>query len=343
MNRILQVQKRLTADVLILDDPIDLYYLTGLIVSVGRLAIYPDSSCLFVDERYIEQAKIKAPCEVQLREGLQKYLQKAQEIAFDSAFLSFDSYQALEKNFPGKKWIPIAKPLKELRAIKDKNEIKALKKAAHLTEMGYRYLLDLLKEGITEEQLALEFEMYCRNHGASRLSFQPIIAFGENSAFPHYRAGKVPLKKDQIILFDLGAVVDEYYGDMTRVVFFGRPNLQLESDYRLLQEVQARVIASIRVGICFKELDQIARDALREKKVADLFTHGLSHGIGLQCHEYPLLKISGGDRDLRLEAGMTFTVEPGLYRPGLGGVRYEDTVLVTEKGAENFYTAENLR
>jgi Xaa-Pro aminopeptidase len=332
--RIKKLQRGLT-DCLLIDNPVDLLYLTGLTLSVGRMALFPDRSCLFVDARYIESAKREAPCEARMKQELVSYLQHAGQVVFDSSYLTYDAYRAMEKNIPGKEWTPVSKPLKELRAIKEKSEIAALKRAARLTLEGYRHIAGLLKEGVAEEELALEFEIYCRRHGASKLSFQPNIAFGENSAFPHYRAGKDRLKKDQIILCDLGAVVDGYAGDMTRVMFFGRPDPQLERDYRLVQRVRDLVAFSIRPGIRFGDLDRMAREELRKEGVDSLFTHGLSHGVGLDLHEFPTLRLDGGDADVRLAPGMVITVEPGLYRPGLGGVRYEDTVLVTEAGVEN--------
>ncbi len=319
---------------LFVDDPIDLFYLTGLSLSVGRLFVSAEKTCLFVDGRYIEIARKQAPCEVCLIGDLKKYLSSGMSIGFDSAFISYDGYLELRKMFPEQTFIPISKPLKNLRLKKEKGEIASLKKAAHLTREGEKYIASLLKEGVAEEDLSLAFEFYCRERGASGLSFQPIIAFGENSAFPHHRAGKTKLKKDQIVLFDLGAVVDGYAGDMTRVHFFGKADPQLSKDYALLQIVQKKVIAQVAPGIRFGELDRIARGLLKEAGSDLLFTHGLSHGIGLDVHEYPRLKIGGGDGDLILEPGMAFTVEPGIYRPGLGGVRYEDVVIVTETGHE---------
>ena len=337
MDRISKLQRQITTDALIVDDPTDLYYLTGLALSVGRMALYPDRAVLFVDGRYIEKAKKEGPCEARLRDTLPEYLESARRIGFDSAYVTCDGLAALEKNLPGKEWIPLSKPLKQLRAVKERKEIEALKKAARLTWEGYQRLLTLLKEGIAEEELAMEFEFFCRSRGAEKLSFSPIIAFGENSAYPHYRAGRAKLKKGENIQFDLGVYVDGYAGDMSRVHFFGPPDPQIEKDYRLIQRVQQRAVAAIRPGLRFGELNQLVKSALKEEGVAHLFNHGLSHGVGLDLHEYPTLRADGGDSEVILAPGMVITVEPGMYRPGLGGVRYEDTVLVTETGVDNFY------
>lgn len=332
-QRIDKLKKCITySDVLFVDNPVDIYYLTGVSLSLGRLVISQEKAELFVDGRYIGIAKAKAPCVVFLAGDIKKHVKGS--IGFDSSFLSYDGFLDLQKQFPEHTLIPISKPLKNLRMLKDSDEIAKLKKAASLTRAGYQHIRSLLKEGVSEEFLALEFEFFCRKKGASKLSFDPIVAFGPNSAYPHHRAGKTTLKKDQIVLIDVGCVVDGYAGDMTRCDFFGEVDAQLKKDYALIEKVQKKVIAHVKPGIAFGELDTMARSEFEKVGVASLFTHGLSHGIGLDVHEYPGLRIQGGDHKLILEPGMTFTVEPGLYREGLGGVRYEDVVLVTRDGYE---------
>lgn len=130
---------------------------------------------------------------MELKQGLAQYLAPALTIGFDASFLTYGGYEKLTSTVPGKKWVPFSRPLKEIRALKEPKEIEALRRAAYLTAAGYRHIAALLKEGVAEEDLAIEFEIYCRRRGASRLSFDPIVAFGENSAFPHHRAGKTRL------------------------------------------------------------------------------------------------------------------------------------------------------
>ena len=326
-------------DALFIDRPVDLFYLTGLTLSLGRLVIEPDQATLFVDGRYIEIAKREKPCAVELNsaEALIQHLQSKEKIGLDSAFLTLDLFERLKKQIPDKDWIFVPSPLNKFRVMKDAQEIECLKKAAALTRAGYHEIVDQLKEGVSEEELAFAFEMFCKKRGASALSFLPIIAFGENSAYPHHRAGKTRLKENQIVLIDVGAVVDEYRGDMTRTLFFGEPDPKLYHFFLAVKRAQSKAVAAVRPGIAFGEIDQIARESLQKEGLDHLFTHGLSHGIGLETHEYPSLGIKTGERDLILEPGMIFTVEPGVYMPGLGGVRIEDTVRVTDKGVENFF------
>lgn len=339
IEKLRRLAEELKLEALLIDNPIDLFYLTGLHVSLGRLVVSADRAALFVDGRYFETAKKNSFLEVILSsaESLIQYLGSKSIVGIDSAFLTVDAFESLKQQIPGKQWVCIFKPLKELRAIKATEEIEALRRAAKLTWGGYQEIVSRLKEGVSEEELAFEFEFFCKKKGASALSFSPIIAFGENSAYPHHRAGKTKLEKNQIVLIDVGAVVDEYRGDMTRVVFFGAPEPKLQHFLAVATEAQRRAVAAIRPGIAFGEIDKIAREYLQSEGLESLFTHGLSHGIGLETHEYPSLRIKGGDQGLILRSGMVFTVEPGIYLPGLGGVRYEDTVRVTELGVENFF------
>ncbi|MES2273259.1 MAG: Xaa-Pro peptidase family protein [Chlamydiota bacterium] len=330
----------LELDAYLIENPTDLLYLTGLVLSKGRLLVTRTEAALFVDGRYLEAAKQSAPCPAFGEKALVKALHPFKRIGFDSAFLSYDAFTELQRAYPYIEWAPLSNPLKILRLLKEPQEILALKKAAKLTWRGYQKILKGLKEGISEAELSLTFEFFCRKEGASGLSFEPIIAFGENSAFPHHRAGSTLLKKNQIVLIDIGAIVDQYRADMTRVVFFGSPNPILASLDLLVKKAQRKAVAHIRPGIRFGELDEIVREEFRREKLEEFYTHSLGHGIGLDTHEYPRIKIDGEAKDLKLEPGMVFTIEPGLYQPGLGGSRYEDMVLVTEDGHENFYPQE---
>jgi Xaa-Pro aminopeptidase len=194
-----------------------------------------------------------------------------------------------------------------------------------------------LKKGITEKEVARRFEIFCLEKGAEGLSFTPIIAFGKNGAMPHYRSQDVVLKEGDAVLIDIGVVLDNYHSDMTRVLFYKKKNRYLSHLYEIVKKAQKNALKLCRPGVKLKELDLAARKVMREEKVEDLFLHSLGHGIGLQTHEFPRIKYNGDDRDVVLQSGMVFTVEPGLYVPGKGGVRYEDTIVITPSGYKNFY------
>ena len=329
----------LKLDALIIDNPSDVFYLTGQWFSLARLVLKPEGGTLFVDGRYFGQAEGKVPCAVVLTkdDALKNELKGKKRVGFDSSFVTVDKAIALHKLAHAIEWIPVPKPMKGLRAIKDTEEISALKKAAQVTGDGYLEMVKRLKEGILEQELALDFEIFCRKRGASKVSFETIVAFGENSAYPHYRAARTQLKKNQIALFDCGAVVDSYRGDMTRVFFFGQPLEELDRFYGFSREAHDLAVAEIRPGTRVGDLDVIVRTFFKQKGVEPLFTHSLGHGVGIDGHEYPLVRVDSEDKDALLHPGMVLTIEPGLYLPGVGGVRYENTFVVTENGAENFY------
>ena len=312
----------------------DLLYLTGLDLSKGRLFVSKTDAVLYVDGRYYGKAKKEAPCHVLLWDEQKNRPEK--EIGFDSAVVSYDGYLALKKGFPSVEWTPKPSPVRNLRAIKDPKEIEALKKAQDLTARGIQKVIEELRVGVTEEELALNFEIFCRKNGASGLSFSSIIAFGENSAYPHYRAGKAKLKNGDVVLIDVGAIVDKYNGDMTRIHYFGKPDERIVHFEKLVSHAQKKAMNHIKPGVKIGELDKIVQDEFDKANVKPLYTHSLGHGIGLEGHEFPKIRFDGEDKNVILKSGMVFTVEPGLYQPGVGGVRIEDMVVVTQTGFEMF-------
>lgn len=337
-SRIKKLQRTLSnVDGCLIEKPVDLLYLTGLSLSKGRFWATSKEAILFVDGRYYERAKKAAPCTVVLSDekSLKEALGSSKKVGFDGDFCTYENFLFLKRTFPEIDWIGGPSPLKEIRACKEPAEILALKRAAQLTWEGYQFALGLLKEGITEREIGLEFEIYCRKKGASGFSFDSIIAFGESSAYPHYRAAEAQLRKDQIVLMDIGAIVDLYHADMTRVSFFGNPDSRLLFFEEIVRRAHDKVLEQVRPGIAVKELDRIAREEFRKEGVEQFFVHSLGHGVGLETHEYPLIRFDGKDKDVLLKSGMIFTVEPGLYQPGVGGVRYENMILVTEKAHEN--------
>lgn len=336
--RLSNFQKMIIADAALVENPTDLLYLTGLHFSCGTLAVTSQDAVLFVDGRYFAKAEREAPCAVRLLEGeaLFDWLQgrKVRTLEFDSAFTSCDRFEILKAKLADVQLVSRSSLLQSHRSVKDANEIVSLRKACELTMRGFEHARSLLKEGVSEEEIAFEFEVFVRKNGASGLSFDSIIAFGENTAYPHYRPGKARLKKDQPVLIDVGAIVDSYHGDLTRVVFFGKADPILEKWLEWTKEAQHTAMKAARAGVRIGDLDRVARDVFARYGVEEYFTHGLGHGIGLETHEFPRIKSFGSDQNEHLRAGMVITIEPGLYRPGLGGVRFEDMFLISEGGCE---------
>lgn len=327
----------------LVENPLDLFYLTNLKLSSGLLFVAPKKSCLFVDGRYIEMAKEEAKIPVMLTSeaAIRAFLskQRISSVTFDSAKTTCERLKAL-RQLCGCKMKAKPHLLRQARAIKNPKEIARLKESAKLNYAGYLHICKLLRAGISERQLALAYQLYCLKEGAEGMAFEPIIAFGKNSALPHHRAGDTRLKKGDIVLFDLGAQLDGYASDMTRIQFFEKADPKLFELYLIAREAQRAAFALCKPGTPFGELDLAARAVMANAGVEELFVHSLGHGIGLEVHEFPLIKKSGPERNQPLEAGMAITIEPGLYLPGHGGVRYEDTILITPKGYQNLYPEE---
>ena len=348
-ERLKKLQKLIAqfkVDGCLIEEPTSLFYLTGLQLSLGKLWITPEKACLFVDGRYIQSCKENSPVPAVLvtDKAIQAFIQKEKikTVAFDSQATSFDRYQVLKKSLPKITWHPIPKILKEIRAIKDAKEIAAMKKSAKCLWKGFEHIKSILKVGITEVEVAREFEIFCLRHGAKGLAFDAIIAFGANSAKPHYRAGEVKLKKDMLVLVDIGVDVDDYHSDMTRIIFFGDVDPRLKKIYKVVRDAQRAAFEACRSGVTAGELELVALSVIREANMEHLCLHRLGHGIGLDTHEFPSLTAVGDDKNAILKPGMAVTLEPGLYIPGVGGVRYEDTVIVTAKGADNLYPRDKM-
>ncbi len=330
--------KRWKVEGCLIEDPTDLFYLTGLHFSLGTCVVTQEKAHLMVDGRYFEMAKKESPCDVVLssKEALTSLLKPMSSLAFNSLLTSVERQKQLGKLYRGT-LRGVVSPLKEIRAIKEPAELRALKKSAALLWKGFQEIKRHLKVGITEKEVALEFEIFCRRHGAEKMAFDPIIAFGKNSAYPHYRAGETRLKKGDIVLIDIGVVVDDYNSDMTRVLFFGKADPRLVFIDTVVKKAHAAALALCKSGAKIEDLDLAARQVAIEAGLKDLLAHSLGHGVGLEVHEYPRLSYQGDDPLVLLEEGMCVTIEPGLYLPGVGGVRHEDTVVVTKKGYQNFY------
>ena len=349
-ERLLRIQqeiKKKSFDAIWIDNPVSLFYLTGYNASAGILIIEKDIVALFLDGRYFNDAKENLSIPIFSNIEIFDYLKNKQirKMSFDATTTTIFDLEKLKEEMKKHNnridFIPLVHPIKYFRMIKDENEMKILKEAAQIGWQGFLYVQSLLKEGITEEDIALEFEIFCRKKGAEKMSFPPIIAFGANSSYPHYKTGKSKLKKDDIVLMDLGVVYKNYCSDMTRICFVGTPHPQLQRLYYITRKAQKEALAYCRANTTIKELDLKARSIMKEANVEDLFIHGLGHGVGLDVHEPPSIKHDSVDCDLQLEENMVITIEPGLYLPGIGGVRYEDTIIIKKNGYENLYPEDN--
>ncbi|MCH9630165.1 MAG: Methionine aminopeptidase 1, mitochondrial [Chlamydiia bacterium] len=339
-ERIHSLQKSLKEGAFVFEDYFDLYYLTGLKLSRGTLLVSKTQACLFVDGRYLQIAKERFPfkCDKSEPELMEKALSSAKikAVYFDAEKTSYKQFLYLKKLAKGASASCKEgdNPAGRLRIIKTKQEIKALQKSSDLLMKSVAYAKTKLKPGVTEIEVAKAFEIYALKYGAEKLSFETIVAFGANSAMPHHRSGTKKLKVTDCVLIDAGLMVDNYASDMTRFFFQKNTNKEMKKIYAIVREIHNEVLQMIKPGVKVKSLDDLATKIT--KKHGYKTVHALGHGVGLEVHESPRISVSAKDAHV-LEENMVITIEPGIYVPSLGGVRYEDMVLVTKNGYKNFY------
>lgn len=317
-------------DTLLIEDPINISYLTGLDISAGSLLI-GKKNALFLDGRYYEALKDVSPVKAMPLEAFSKELGK--RLGFDQEKTSYARFLSLQKCIGKGSLHPVENIVKnKVRLIKSQKEIALMKEAADLGAKGFTHALKLLKTGISEEEVAQAIKIFWLENGADGTAFDPIIAFGANSANPHHRPTPKKLKKGDIVLIDLGVSLNKYASDMTRVVFFGKPKAQLISIYEIVHEACEKAIKLCAPGTPISSLDKAARSLIAKFGYADYFTHSLGHGIGLEVHEAPNMSKTAPKKGI-LEEGMALTIEPGIYLPSIGGVRIEDTIIITKNGS----------
>jgi len=314
-------------------------YLCGFTGSDGALLITQEESFFLTDSRYWTQSEeeVKGSRIVHYRkkmEGISSLLLnlKLRNIGFESASLPFSAHQFLIERLPPEaKLIPLEEEMKNIRALKDKQELALLRTSVEIASKAYLEILKLLKEGVEETEAAFEMEWSMKRKGAEALGFDIIIASGKRSALPHGKASSRRVEKGDFILIDFGSEFQGYHSDQTRTVVCGSPSSEQQKIYRIVKEAHDNAIERVRPGIPISEVDGAARNHIRDEGYGEYFGHGLGHGIGLAVHEDPV--VNGENKGL-VQEGMVFTIEPGIYIPEWGGVRIEDMVLVTPHGAE---------
>jgi len=256
---------------------------------------------------------------------------KIKKIGFEGHNITFLEHEKLLQHFDGSNH----RSVESLRIIKSSKEISKIEKACTLSDKTFDYILKKIKLGISEKELAFEIEFFIKKHGAD-ISFRPIVAFGKNSSIPHHQSENLKLKTDNIILLDLGVKLNNYCSDMTRTVFFGKPTREQKRMYETVLEAQQKAIQQFsnlsmrrpKEQVKASEIDKAAREYIISKGYKSI-PHSLGHGIGIDVHEAPHL--SPKSKDI-LKEGMVFSIEPGIYIPGFGGVRIEDLVTLEKNG-----------
>lgn len=311
-------------------------YMCGFSGSSGTLLVTRKEAVFFSDFRYQQQSakEVGDAAEIvifknSMLESIMSRVKKARirKLAVEKS-MSLNQYMLYKEEFSGE-IIPVAGLVEELRRYKDETELKSLKKAFTIADKSFADLMKIIKPGMTEEQVAAHLEFFMKSQGSSAPSFSTIIAAGPNSSCPHAQPSSRKLKQGEMVKIDFGAVYDGYHSDMTRTVFLGKATDKFKKIYNIVLEAQEKAIAAIKVGKICKDIDAVARKVIDDAGYKENFGHGLGHSLGLEVHEAPSLSPKCEDK---IRAGVTFTVEPGIYIPGWGGIRIEDVFLVKEKG-----------
>jgi len=252
-------------------------------------------------------------------------------LGFESQHLTVEQLNTYSKATEEVEWLPLENTVEKIRAVKDKDEIEAIRRSAALTDDAFAHLLEVIKPGMTELEAAWEIEVYMRTHGASKVAFDLIVAAGPNGAMPHAQPGDQAIQAGAPVVIDIGCVMDGYCSDMTRTFCLGTPSPRYLEVWNVVLQAQEAAEAIICAGTTGVAADAAARDVIVDAGYADFFGHGLGHGVGLAVHEKPGASRLSEDT---FEAGMSLTVEPGIYLPGEFGVRIEDLVIIGEDGIE---------
>jgi Xaa-Pro aminopeptidase len=338
IRRLRMLMREHTLDALLVTRREDVRYLTGFTGSAGSLLVNSGRPCLITDFRYQLQAGRET-------EGIRVLIQKKDFISalrdvlgsaasdglwFDASSLTVEELGKFKKAGVRLRGRPDL--VRELRLLKDKQELKHIRTAIRRAEESFRELKQFIKPGATEKELGVKLEFLMREKGARRAAFDTIVASGPNGAMPHAAATNRRIRANDLVTFDFGSEADGYVSDMTRTYCIGRPSSKQREIHELVMRAQETAIRSIRPGVACRLVDEAARGVIQQAGHAGHFGHGTGHGVGLMVHEGPSVSRLSKDR---VEKNMVFTVEPGVYVPGWGGVRIEDMVLVTETGARS--------
>lgn len=315
----------------------NIFYYSGFTSEDAALLITKRQALILTDSRYFVQAKLQAPDFVlyDIAKGLSgaiETLAGTEQILYEESYLTVERLQKLETAAKGCRLIPGQKKIAKFRQKKDAEEIAKIRAAEALGDAAFSYILDKIRPGVSEIEIALELEFFMRKNGASGLSFETIAASGLRSAMPHGVASEKRLEKGDFLTLDFGCVLDGYCSDMTRTVVIGAPDLRQKEIYETVLLAQETALSQIAPGVACAEIDRAAREVIQNAGYGDCFGHALGHSVGIEIHEMPVF--SPKSKDV-LEEGHVITVEPGIYLEGFGGVRIEDVVAVCGKKAEN--------
>lgn len=341
-QRILKLRDKMKEqgiEALLITHPVNRRYLTGFTGTAGVVLITGSEQILITDFRYVIQVREQAPHMTLVEHQGAIYQTVGEEcqklgietLSFEQEHLTFAEFLQLKEAVGQIKLLPTSGIVKELRMVKEAAELALMKEAAQIADKAFMKILNELKPGVREDEIAFKLEFAMREMGATSSSFDMIVASGKRSALPHGVASDKVLEHGDLVTLDFGAYYQGYASDITRTVVLGKPSEKQKEIYDIVLEAGKRTISALRPGLTGKEADAIARDYISAHGYGQYFGHSTGHGLGMEVHELPILSTRGGTV---LAPNMVVTVEPGIYLPELGGVRIEDDVVITATGCE---------
>jgi len=324
-------------DALLISQLDNLRYLSGFTGSSGWLLISGQNAVLATDFRYVEQAKGESPefeiiqTKQELRDWLPGLVSDLgwHKLGFEANSISHEGYHKLSEAIETKpvnlELVPTTGIVEQLRSIKEPEELGFIKKAVELVDAVFEQAKGIIRPGITEKAAAWEIEKILRQEGSEGMPFEIIVASGPNSALPHAKPTEKIIHSGEPVLIDMGARISGYCSDFSRTLFLGKADKTFREIYNIVLKTQTTAIERVKSGMDASQADQLARSIIEQTGYGDAFGHGLGHGVGLAVHEFPVLGPNSSDS---LADGMVFTIEPGIYLAGQGGVRIEDMVVL---------------
>ncbi|PWA13223.1 Xaa-Pro dipeptidase [Pueribacillus theae] len=336
VQKLREVMKKCNIDSMLITSSSNLRYMTNFTGTAGIALISLNEAKFITDFRYTEQAKEQAKGydivehKGKIIEEIAKQAEKMKinQLGFEEDHVTYSTYQTYKKEIPAQ-LIPVSGIIEELRLIKDNTEIQIVKEAAEIADAAFEHIITYIKPGMREREISDELEFFMRKKGATSSSFDTIVASGYRSALPHGVASDKVIEEGDFVTLDYGAYYKGYCSDTTRTIAVGEPSDQLKEIYAIVLEAQRLGVEGIKPGMSGKEADALTRNYIKDKGYGDYFGHSTGHGIGLDIHEGPTLSVNS---ETILKPGMIVTVEPGIYLSGIGGVRIEDDILITETG-----------
>ncbi len=325
-------------DAMLVTAPANIRYLSGFTGSSGWLLVSEQGTILFTDPRYTIQASEQTPFDVRIAEGpltaaLHSYAarKKCKRLGFERNRIGFETFEALREALPsGCELAPVNHPVEDLRIVKSANEIARIRASVETNSRAFRRACKSLRPGMREAEFAAEIDYQQRRAGGESSAFETIVAWGVRSALPHARPTSQKIEKG-ILLIDMGTFENGYASDMTRTLHIGKAPRRFRTLYQAVLDAQLAAIDAVRPGATASRIDKAARKVLDKAGFAKEFVHSTGHGLGLEIHEAPRI---GKKSETVVQPGFAITIEPGAYFDGYGGVRIEDTVVVTETGCE---------